>query len=398
MVVNMTISQRPTRDYPSRNKVLRLSYLNYYEFESSWADLTDKGKVVLPRNLYYRDKENKVQNLKKGSLSIGGFNAIPLLLRGDKVQVSSGYTFFKNGKQVTVTNNIFTGFISKVYSKTPIEIDVEDNMWLLKQTPLPNRTFAETDTLETMLQWICDYTNKYHGTGITYKANSKTFFGQFITYNETAAQVLARIKSSYGIISYFQGDVLNCGVLVQYPSTVKNHIFHMNGENGNVPADGQELDYQRKDDIVLSAIAHNTITEKTGSQTKDGKDKTKKKRIEVLVTFRNDRVESRVIEAGERIPESDEGERREFYYPSAKTEAELIELATAELQRYYYTGLRGSYSAFGLPHVSHGDMCKIYNPEFPEQEGIYRTKKVIRYGGPGIGLRQEIHIDYRINT
>jgi hypothetical protein len=395
VVANITITQIPNREFPNRNNVLRMGYVNYYEWDSGWENLTDKGRIVIPRNVYYKDDKGTVLTLKGNNISVGGFNDTPLFLRGDKVVLSAGYTYFKDGKQITEQPEIINGYISKVHSKIPIEFEVEDNMWLLKQTPLPNKTFTSSNTLEDVLQFICDNVKTYMNTEITYKKLGTTSFGSFIVNNETAAQVLARLKSTYGFVSFFRGTVIHCGTIIQYADEVQTQQFHMNGITGNIPAEGQDLEYTRKDDVVLSAVAHNTIIEETGGTTKDGKAKTKKKRLEVLVTFRNNRVESKVIEQGERVPEAMEGERSEFYFPSATTTSELIKLATEELERYYYTGLKGEFQTFGIPFMKHGDVAVMTNFEANEQNGSYRSRHITYTGGVN-GLRQTIKLDYRL--
>jgi hypothetical protein len=49
-----------------------------------------------------------------------------------------------------------------------------------------------------------------------------------------------------------------------------------------------------------------------------------------------------------------------------------------------------------MPFVRHGDNVKIINPALPDQDGTYKVKKVVYSGGVG-GLRQEIHLDFKIS-
>ena len=123
VVANITITQVPNREFPNRNNVLRMGYVNYYEWDSGWENLTDKGRIVIPRNVYYKDDKGTVLTLKGNNISVGGFNDTPLFLRGDKVVLSAGYTYFKDGKQITEQPEIINGYISKVHSKIPIEFE-----------------------------------------------------------------------------------------------------------------------------------------------------------------------------------------------------------------------------------------------------------------------------------
>jgi len=303
VVINIVIQQVGNIAYPNRNKELSFDFAESYQWNSSWKNMTDKGKFSIPKNLFYRDKYGKLLPLDGNAVNIGGLNSEPLFVRGDKVTLSSGYSYvLTNGTSVTETSEIFRGYISTVNSGIPVEIEVEDNMWLLKQTALPNKTFTSSDTLESILNWVVTQVNSVHNTSLTYRSLAKTNFGALVVNNETVSQLLDRLHKLYGFNSYFRGDELRCGSLIYVESDAQTQIFIMNGQSGNVCAENQELEYQRKDDIVLSAIAHNTITESTGKTTKDGKPKTKKERIEVLVTIRNGQRVDKVITKGEQRP------------------------------------------------------------------------------------------------
>jgi len=404
VVTHMTITQRANAGFTDRKKVILMEFVASYNWESKWMDLTDRGKITIPRKLYTVDQYNQAIPLTGSLANIGGFTegTNPLFMRGDKVTLSSGYQYrTADGTwitQVSGTDGVpktIEGYISKVYAKTPIEFDVEDNMWILKQTALSNKTFTATDTLENILKYIVNTANTQHGTTLTYSALTKTNFGQFLVQNETAAQLLSRLKKLYGFHSYFRGDELRCGILIYNIADMQKHVFIMNGPEGNVCDGGQDLEYQRKDDIVLSARAYNTVESSSGT-CKDGTPKTKKERIEILATIDKDVAGYKVITKGEQVAEAQEGERRTFFYPGAKTVAELADLAIAELQKYYYTGLKGKFMSFGIPYVRHGDHVELRNPENPEQDGVYKVKGVEYTGAPANGLKQLIELDFRI--
>lgn len=386
-VTNITITQFPTTAFPDRDKVLHFDFVNTFEASDSWRDMTNKGKILIPKNLYYRDEAGKLLPLYGKNVNIGGFSAaVPLVLRGDAVTIEAGYKYFNNAnREITDTSILFTGYVSKVLSKIPIELELEDNMWKLKQLPVGTKTFTKNDTLGDILKFILK------GTNFTVNALTSTNFGTFAVGNETAAQVLQRLQKEYHFESYFRGTELRCGAIIYIPEEAKtqNFIFQE-----NVISD--ELEYKRKDDIVLSAVARNTITELSGKTTKDGKAKTKKTRLEVLVTLRNDIRTIRVIKKGDVVPANDEGERRTLFFPGAITTAQLADLAFAELTKYYYTGLRGKFTTFGIPYVQQGDNAFIRDPKLPERDGTYKIKAV-NYTGGVEGLRQEIELDYKIN-
>lgn len=340
---------------------------------------------MLPKNLYYTDQTGRVQPLHGTNINIGGFIDVPLFLRGDKVLLTAGYKYYdKAGVEVVEDSVIFDGFISKVHSQIPIELELEDNMWLLKQTPAPTYTFSDTDTLENILATLLV------GTPFTYKALTSTTFGEFQIGNESVAQVLQRMQKTYGFEFYFKRNELRGGMIIYIESEAQTQIFRF---QQNIISD--DLQYMRKDDIVLSALAHNTIVEDTGKMCKDGTAKTKHTRLEVLVTIKNGVRVDTVINKGDTIPENIEGERRTFFFPGAKTVTELADLAYDKLIQYYYTGLRGTFTTFLIPFVSQGDNADIKDPILPERDGVYKIKSVEYTGGVN-GGRQTIHLDYKL--
>lgn len=380
-----------------RTDKLSFDFCEEFEWSSTWKNMTDSGRLVLPKNLYYTDKNNVQIPLSGTTANVGGFTGKPFFMRGDKITIHSGYSYFNsNGIQIFETAKIAEGYISNVGSGIPIELEIEDAMWLLKQTPLENKTFTASDTLESILQWIVGQVNKIHGTKITARNLNITNFGSLMVANETASQLLNRLHKTYGFNSYFRGSELRCGSTIYVESEAETQIFIMNGEDGNVLASGQELEYQRKDDIRLSAIAHNVVEESGTGTTKDGHPKTKRTRLEVLVTIKDGKRVDRVIQKGQQVPSNEDGERMTFFFPSAKTTKELADLAYDKLIQNYYDGLKGRFVVYGIPFVKHGDYAKIKNPKQPEQDGKYKIKGVYYTGGNG-GNRQEIEIDYKAN-
>lgn len=392
---NVTYNIKITQRTNGRTGVLVFDFVEKYEWDSSWKNMTDKGTISLPKNLYYTDEDGAKHPLAGSTANVGGYTENPFFMRGDKISLESGYSYFnKAGVQIFESRKIFDGYISKVNSGIPIELEVEDSMWVLKQTPLANKTYKSTDSLESIMKDVIAQVNKTQGTALTYRALNVTNFGQLIVNNETAAQLLNRLHKTFGFNSYFRDEELRCGSLIYVESDSSTQTFIMNGVDGNVLAEGQELVYQRKDDIKISALAHNTIEQLTGESTKDNKPKTKQTRLEVLVSIVNGKRIDRPIAKGEVVPANEDGERMTFFFPSAKNTKDLADLASAKLIQNYYTGLKGKFIVYGIPYVRHGDYVLIKNPQQPEQNGRYKVKAVTYTGGTD-GNRQEIEIDYK---
>lgn len=396
VISNITFTQQPTADNPNRSGTLIYDLVHEYELVSTWENLTDSGTITLPKNVYITDKNGKRFSLGGTNQNIGGFdNTNPFFLRGDKVVIKWGYAYYdQRGNEVAPIQTLFEGFISQVTSKKPFVLKVEDNMYKLKQVQARggnNGYFNKSYTVEKML------TEMLQNAGLDYTVSNttKTNLGAFITQNETIAEVLARLRKDFHFEAYFKGSELRCGSFVyleQDAITAGRKVFKF---QQNIISDS--LDYRRKDDIVLSAVATNTIEEATGKTTKDGHAKTRKKRLEVLVTFRNASATPEVIIGTKEkpLPPNTGGERRTLHFLGANTTSELATLAANELKKYYYTGFKGKFTTFGLPYVTHGYNVDIIDPVLPERNGRYKVKAV-QYTGGVNGLRQEIELDYLI--
>lgn len=402
-VINITIIQQTQIvGKPARNRTLFFDFVKEFTCTDSWRDFTNDGEITVPKNLYVRDSNNKLVPLFGTNVNIGGFSTdalgnpiSPLLMRGDKVIIDYGYRYFYKGREIfegtydpAKDEHLFEGWISEVTSKKPIQFKIEDNFWKLKQLPAPTKTYKATDTLEAIL------TDLLKGTGFTVNTITKTTSGEFRVGNETVAEVLGRLRKTYHFESYFRKNELRCGIFVYIESEAKKHTFTF---QQNIIDD--RLDYKRKEDIVLSIVASNTVEERTGGTTKDGQPKTKKTRLEVLVTLRNgsDQPTYYVKKKGEDYPPNTGGERMTLTYPFANTMDELKSLATAELKKYYYTGFKGRFTTFGIPFVKTGDNVQIVDPVLPERNGLYKVKSV-EYKGGFEGLRQTVQLDYKIPT
>jgi hypothetical protein len=386
-VTNITFTQVPTEAFPKRNKVLHFDFVSTFQSCDSWKELTNKAKIIVPKNVYVRDENNRLVGL--GNLNGGGFSPKdPLFLRGDRVTIEAGYKYRNlKGNEVQETNTLFKGFITNVGAKKPIELECEDNMWKLKQIAAPNKVWpAKQYSLEGILKELIK------GTGFTVNTLTNTSFGDFRTQNETVAEVLARLRKDFHFESYFRGDELRCGSIVYIENEAITQTFAF---QQNIISD--DLEYKRKDDLQLSATAYSVNKFEIEQKTKDGKKKTKTERLAVWVAYRNGKLISEVKAPGDKkdFPVTERGEARTFYFWNVKSSQQLIQLASDELKKYYYTGLKGKFTTFGIPFVRQGDNARIIDREIPERNGTYKIKSVEYTGGTG-GLRQVIELDYKI--
>lgn len=378
-----------------RNKLLSFDFVNKFDATDTWVDLTNQATITFPKNMYVRDENGKLFPLQGLNKNIGGFDAnTPLFLKGDKVTIAFGYRYFdKIGNEIKETSTIFTGFISEVTSKKPIELKCEDNMWQLKQIAAPNKVYSASTTWENILRDLLK------GTPYTVNALTSTTLGNFRILNETVCQVIERVRKDYHLEAYFRGNELRCGSKVYIDSDnvdkngnpiVKTFKFQQ-----NIISD--DLMYKRKDDVILSAIVYSVNKFELQGLTKNGRKRTGSERLEILIY--NDKGTFKYVkkEKGKDLPANVQGERRTLYFWNVDNVTDLFNKGVDELKKYYYTGFKGKFTTFAIPYVRQGDNIDIIDPILPERNGRYKVKGVEYEGGVG-GHRQTIILDYQIKT
>lgn len=197
------------------NKFFVFNYLTEFESESSWQNLTDTARIVLPRKLQWQ------------GVPIEGENGI--FERGKQVTVSYGY----DGELVT----IFSGYVSKVLPKTPFELECQDAMYLLKQKTVTKS--YQSVTLSNLLKDICP---------IPYEAIDVNL-GKFQIKNVNVANVLDELNKAYALKSFVRDGKLFVG-LPYNPATAKEYTFEF---QKNIISD--ELEYRKSEDIKIKVKA-----------------------------------------------------------------------------------------------------------------------------------------------
>lgn len=291
--------------------------------ESTWETLTDSVKITLPRKLIWEGKD-----------IIGGNN--PLIKRGDKVKIDLGYD--------DNLTNYFTGFVSKVNPRTPIELTCEDEIFQLKQKAIKNYS-SESSSLSQMLT----------GIGLTNFKAIDTQIGSFRVPNSTIAQCLEHLRSNYGFQSFFRDGVLYVG-LAYYPEMAKTieKQFQFDIIDDN-------LEYRRDDDTKIKVKAISIL-----------KDNTKI-----------------IVEVGD-----PDGDLRTLHFYNI-TKTELVKYANRELPKLKYTGFWGDFTTFGDVKIRHGDIVSLIDKKLPDRNGKYLVKKVDTSFGLQ-GFRQKVYLDSKV--
>lgn len=300
-------------------------FVNEVTIETSYENLTDTAKITIPRKLNFDGKPIAV-----------GVDSI--FKRGDSVKIELGY--FPD------LRTVFTGYITKVSPKTPIVLECEDNMYLLKTTIIDK--YSKTNV--TLKQLLTDIL----GDVVEFKTLLDVELGSFRITNSSVAKVLDTLKSDYGFYSYFVDGVLSVGLASDASDT--QTIEYKFEEN---IIDDSSLEYQRSDDMRLKVKA-------VSLNSKD-----------------NSKIE---VEVGD-----DDGALKTFYTQNA-TESALREFANLKLTEWKYEGFRGTFKTFGEPFIRHGDTAKLISDKFPEKNGLYEVVSVTRDFNTSEGYKQDIEL------
>jgi len=300
-------------------------FVNEIEIDSSSENLTDTAKVIIPRKISFKGK----------AIAIG---ADALLKRGMSIKIELGYD---DNLKVA-----FRGYISKVHIKVPLEIECEDEMWILKQNTLANKSYTSV-SLATLLKYIMPKSVSYTTEGFTFENLGKIR----ISNNATTAMVLDMLRKTYQINSFFRDGKLFIGVAFQV-TLQKDKIF---GFEKNIISESN-LIWEDSEDVKIKVKG---------------------------ISIQSDNT------------------KIEYYYPSKDTDGQQMQFSRPNLnledlekhvKRFYdsfhYSGYKGTFETFGEPFVNHGDAIGFTGEKLPERnEGKYLVRSVKRTFGQG-GYRQ----------
>ena len=136
LINEIRIYKQPDFD---RSNPIVYRFVNNVETDESWDDLTDTCTIVLP----------KKATTKQRTITAG---EKPLFTRGDKVDVYLGY--------YPKLELVFSGYINTIGINTPIELELEDEMFTLKRT-LVKQYSANDITLDTLMKNVLPASVKY---------------------------------------------------------------------------------------------------------------------------------------------------------------------------------------------------------------------------------------------
>lgn len=310
-------------------------FLSEVEIESSWKNLTDKCTLKFPRNVKFQ-KMNLREVLKNGQTG--------------KIELGYNWDFITE----------FEGYITRIKPELQFEIMFEDAMWQLKQT-----TFSGSYSKVSLKQLIADLMEKAQKDrkmNFRYDVLCEMSLGKMRIEKVSVAEVLKELKDKYGIYSFFREGILKIGL---------PHIEGFQYNNGKAP--------------IKFGFQHNIAANNLEYIKKEDR-KIKVKAISILGN--NKKIET---EAGD-----PDGEVHTFYRYGIETEKELKIQVENEIAGLKRDGYKGSFTAFGMPYVHHGDSVELFDYHYPERQGIYKCEGTkITFGRNG--FRREITLGTKIS-
>jgi len=238
-----------------------------------------------------------------------------LLRRDDPVIIRLGY----NGELVEE----FTGYISEVSATVPVVIRCEDEMIRLKYLKV-NKSYKSV----SLIQLISDI-----APGYTTDCADITL-GAVRLQNTTAAAVLQMLKDKQKIYSYFKGKTLVVGKIYTDDTTVPPVKF---GFKRNIVSD-TNLSFRNADDMRL--------------------------KIEVVSYLPGGKTVK--VNAGD-----PDGEESRFVHYNITDTATLQKLANDHYTQMKKDGFAGTFTAFGIPLVCHGQKVELLDEDYPDRSGRY---------------------------
>lgn len=317
-----------------------IDFCHQIEINSSWEDMVSTCKITLPKVVFKNRKGTYIQPVTNGEEVF--------FRRGDQVKVSFGY----DGKLTTR----FEGIIAKVNPRVPIELHCEDDSFRLKESICKKKSWDVGVSLSDILSFVLPVDPR---TGKQYKFSADPMtFGKFSINRSSVLELLEYFKKSFGLTVYFRDNTIFVGLAYQLKTiadiaTKVLPVFHF---QKNIIEDS--LEYWREEDVKYRVTATNI------------------KRDNSRKTFDFGNVD---------------GELRSVTYYDVP-DADVKRLATDLLNRFKFTGFRGTFTGFMDPKIQHGDPIRLQDDIIPDRNGTYLVKRVISKCGVD-GGRQVITLD-----
>lgn len=340
--------------------------VNNIEVETGWDSFTDNISITIPKKLFYKGIDDKIQPVINPSTKQAIFE------RGQ--EIIYGVTY--NG----VLTEHFRGVVTGVQPKRPMVIQGEDAMWNLKQKIITKYSKLNT-TLPEVLDAILP-------AGTVFQCEDLKFGDFRVPGRLTVVQVLEWMKKTYGMSSFInrdgrlivgfpyltelQADIRTAGNPATQPvnDPVPEPIIIQYGKN---LIDDSSLSYVRSDDMKIQLKI--IVIHEVGGPYHPGPNTKKQRKTEYIYGDPDGAL--RTLHAQD-IP---------------KSTADVI--GDEKIQEFKYDGFRGRLTTFLVPKIHPGDTVRVIHEDIVDQEGVYWVKRVTRSYGMD-GGRQVVELDRRV--
>jgi hypothetical protein len=314
--------------------------LETLEIKKSVHTLVNTAKLTLP--LSYVVRNNDIRESVK---------LIDKIKEGDSIKIAIGY----NGNN----KNIYKGFIKRINHKQPLELELEDDLYLFNKLEL-KKSFPNND-VKDVLQYLVDECALQFGKRIKLYANiPKQQLTNFLVKDVNGLTVLKELEK-WGLHSFLinvKGEqVLYCGLL-----------------------------YGIKNNTVKYIINKNTISVDDLKFT-NAEDKSYK--VTFIYNDQKGKIHRKTF--GEKLGVS--LEKVELH--GKFTDAEIERMAKAKMDAAKTSGYKGSFETFIVPVVEIGDIAALQDLQFPNRSANYYIAAVTTMFGVG-GGRNKIEIDFKV--
>jgi hypothetical protein len=272
--------------------------------------------------------------LERAGELVGETESVKVFNVGDEVVINFGY----DGD----LREEFRGFVRLIKPTNPLEIYCEDAVYLLKRKRM-QKSFRNI-TLASLLDYILQ------DTGIEIVNEIPVInFRTFMLKNVNAAQVLEKLRKSYGLTIYFSAFKQLVVGLASYTDDVL--VKYVTGEN----VIGHDLEWQSEDDVSL--------------------------RIKAVSISQDNQFTTKVVG-------DEDGEERTVFFYNLDAGEDLEQRARQELLRFRRSGYKGSLRAFLLPYCEVGNRLRFTDQNYENQEGDYLVESVTTTVNLGGGTRK----------
>lgn len=157
---------------------ISFNFVHEVEIESSVQELTDTALIRQGKKVYVK---------RAGDWQVKPIYEI--IKRGDAVEIYLGYDGIERLE--------FKGYVRQVHPKVPLEIECEDEMFVLKNKTVTPKVFKGGNVSDVI---------KHIAPGYTYDIFDSALGGTFAIDRDapTAVKVLEKIEEVYGLRSFFR--------------------------------------------------------------------------------------------------------------------------------------------------------------------------------------------------